>query len=119
MQSSHSVIISAVVQSEMISGKVKVVAVPDKGLGVVATEDIEAGELLLREEPLLLVTDWSPHHLTEAWQQLSPAQQAKFLLLANSQTNVSPVLGIALTNMIPVNREGTVFAVFETVSRHW
>ena len=30
---------------------------------------------------------------------------------------MNPVLGIALTNMIPVSRTGNMFGVFETVSR--
>ena len=101
----------------MISRKLRVRPVHNKGLGVVALEDIEAGELLIKEDPLLLLTNWSPSHLTTAWNRLSPASQAKFLLLANSHLDTNPLLGIALTNMIPVNKEGSMFAVFETVSR--
>ena len=55
--------------------------------------------------------------MTSAWHNLSPSSQAKYLLLANTHPDLNPLLGIALTNMIPLHKEGDTFAVFETVSR--
>ena len=101
----------------MISPKLRIEAVPGKGVGVVASQDIEAGELLIRESPVLVVDQWTPHHLLAAWQKLSPPDRTSYSLLANSQPELQPVVGVALTNMIPLNRTATKFGVFLTVAR--
>ena len=101
----------------MISPKLRIEAVPGKGVGVVARQDIEAGELLIRESPVLVVDQWTPHHLVAAWQKLSPPDRTSYSLLANSHPELQPVVGVALTNMIPLTREATKFGVFLTVAR--
>ena len=101
----------------MISSKVKIQAVPGKGVGLVASQDIEAGEVVVRERPVLVVDQWSPHHLLEAWQDLAPPDRASYSLLANSHPEVPPLVGVALTNMIPLSRDNTKFGVFLTVAR--
>ena len=80
----------------MISSKVKIQAVPGKGVGLVASQDIEAGEVVVRERPVLVVDQWSPHHLLEAWQDLAPPDRASYSLLANSHPEVPPLVGVAL-----------------------
>ena len=101
----------------MISPKLSIQAVPGKGVGVVASQDISAGELLIRETPLLVVDQWSPAHLMAAWQKLSPPQRSSYSQLANSHPELEPVVGVALTNMIPLTREANKFGVFLTVAR--
>ena len=101
----------------MISPKLRIEAVPGKGVGVVASQDIEAGELLVRERPVLVVDQWTPHHLLAAWQQLSPPDRAAYSLLANSHPELEPVVGVALTNMIPLTRTADTFGVFLSVAR--
>ena len=101
----------------MISSKVRIQAVPGKGVGVVASQDIGAGELLMRERPVLVVEQWTPHHLMSAWQKLSREDRRAYSLLANSHPELEPVVGVALTNMIPLNRTADKFGVFLTVAR--
>ena len=101
----------------MISSKLRIQAVPGKGFGLVASQDIEAGELLVRERPVLVVEQWSPAHLLAAWEKLSPTDQASYSLLANSHPELPPVVGVALTNMIPLTRTADTFGVFLSVAR--
>ena len=101
----------------MISPKLSIQAVPGKGLGVVARQDISAGELLIRETPLLVLDQWSPAHLMAAWQKLSPPQRDSYSQLANSHPELPPLAGLALTNMIPLTRAANTFGVFLTVAR--
>merc|ERR1719270_139942 len=106
----------------MKSDKIKIRQVSCKGLGIVAISDIDEGELLLSEEPLILIDDWSPQHLLSSWSSLPKHQQDIFLQLSNchKQTGMNPLVGIALTNMIPVNtRSGqqSQWAVFQHMAR--
>ena len=101
----------------MISSKLRIQAVPGKGFGLVSSQDIEAGELLVRERPVLVVEQWSPAHLLAAWEKLSPSDQASYSLLANSHPELPPVVGVALTNMIPLTRTADTFGVFLSVAR--
>ena len=59
----------------MISEKIVERAVSGKGVGVVAVAEIAAGELLVAEQPLLVMEDWSPDHLLAAWTKLPRASQ--------------------------------------------
>ena len=70
--------------SVMISTKIKVISVEGKGMGVVATEEIDAGELLISEEPLLFLKHWTPDHLMEQWSTLENQSKVDFLTLANN-----------------------------------
>ena len=45
---------SSVSSAIMMSSKIKIVSIESKGKGVIAIEDIDAGELLISEEPLLI-----------------------------------------------------------------
>ena len=61
----------------MISEKIIIRPVPSKGVGVIALESIEAGELLMSERPLIELEDWSPEHLLSAWSSLSRENKVK------------------------------------------
>ena len=67
-----------------MSSKIKIVSIEGKGKGVVAIEDIDAGELLISEEPLLYLHHWSPDHLLEQWSKLKSQSKCDFLTLANN-----------------------------------
>ena len=66
----------------MISEKIVERAVSGKGVGVVAVAEIAAGELLVAEQPLLVMEDWSPDHLLAAWTKLPRASQVSRILLS-------------------------------------
>ena len=68
----------------MKSDKIKIRQVYCKGLGIVAISDIDEGELLLSEEPLILIDDWSPQHLLSSWSSIPRHQQVPFLLIFQS-----------------------------------
>ena len=66
----------------MISEKIVERAVSGKGVGVVAVAEIAAGELLVAEQPLLVMEDWSPDHLLAAWTKLPRASQVSRIPLS-------------------------------------
>ena len=66
----------------MISEKIVERAVSGKGVGVVAVAEIAAGELLVAEQPLLVMEHWSPDHLLAAWTKLPRASQVFRILLS-------------------------------------
>lgn len=68
--------------ADMISEKIVERAVSGKGVGVVAVAEIAAGELLVAEQPLLVMEDWSPDHLLAAWTKLPRASQVFRILLS-------------------------------------
>ena len=69
--------------ADMISEKIVERAVPGKGVGVVAVAEIAAGELLVAEQPLLVMEDWSPDHLLAAWTKLPRASQVSRIRTRN------------------------------------
>ncbi|PPR01650.1 LOW QUALITY PROTEIN: hypothetical protein CVT26_013111 [Gymnopilus dilepis] len=107
---------------------------PNKGLGVFATRDIEIGEILFSERPLLLapvtnvgmasafysqalkldrasqtklgVDEWEKH-LRQALDAMLPEDRAEFMKLANSQKGdeCGPLMGIIRTNGFAVDDE--------------
>ena len=66
----------------MISEKIVERAVSGKGVGVVAVAEIAAGELLVAEQPLLVMEDWSPDHLLAAWTKLPRASKVSRIPLS-------------------------------------
>ena len=76
--------------SVMISTKIQIISVDGKGMGVVATEEIHAGELLISEEPLLFLKHWSPDYLLEQWSNLENQSKVDFLNLANAHKGKIP-----------------------------
>ena len=88
-----------------------------KGLGTVAVQPIEAGELLISEEPLLVIPTWSESDLMAAFSKLSSTDQVDFLSLANSHQNtMNHIVGVAITNMLPLAQAGA-HGVFKHISR--
>ena len=67
----------------MFSGKIKIVPVAGKGLGIIAMEDIKQGELLLADEPLIVFNEWSPATVLTSWQSLSKEKKEVYLSLSN------------------------------------
>ncbi|KAK2459653.1 hypothetical protein APHAL10511_008298 [Amanita phalloides] len=84
-----AVSVVAVVIAYLVSGEAsifKVVDLPGKGKGLVATRDIKQGELLIREKPLFLVPSQlssSPtQFIWEKVQSLIPADRAAYMALS-------------------------------------
>ena len=100
-----------------ISSKVTVRQIEGAGVGTVANQPIPAGELIISEEPLLILPSWSENNLMTAFAQLSSKEQADFLSLANSQpSTMNHIAGLAITNMIPLATPGA-YGVFKHISR--
>ena len=81
-----------------------VTGIDGKGLGCVASRDIELGERLLAERPLLDISPHSPKTLEEAVAALSEADQARFYSLSQNELKwgaEKTVKGIFMTNAIP------------------
>lgn len=98
----------------------------DKGMGVVAARDIQKGELLLREQPLFLVSQCRDSRQLDAWENEINAALRKlpehdlqsFWNLADCHTDEKSVVGIVRTNGLPVETaEGDMVGVYPTVSR--
>ena len=99
------------------SHKIAVRPLPGKGFGTVAVEPIQAGELIIAETPLLVISEWSPTYLLNAFNNLSTQNQSELLVLANSQKGpMHHLVGIALTNMLPLAQAGA-YGIFKNVSR--
>ena len=100
-----------------ISSKVAVKKVSGKGLGTVAMHPIVAGELVMSEEPLMVIPTWSERDLMSAFSKLSSTEQTQCLSLANSQTSsMNHLAGVAVTNMLPLATPGA-YGVFQNISR--
>ena len=103
------------------AGAFAVSPIHGKGLGCVASRDIELGERLLAERPLLDIGPSSPETLEAALAALSEADQARFLGLSQNERKwgaARTVKGIFMTNAIPshaFSKERR--AVFATASR--
>ena len=100
-----------------MSDKVAVMEIAGKGLGTVAIQPIAAGELVISEEPLLVIPSWSESCLMAAVDKLSSREQVDFLSLSNSQhSSMSHIAGVAITNMLPLADPGA-YGVFKNISR--
>lgn len=86
-----------------------IVPIPNKGIGVIATQDIAKGTRIMAEKPLFIVPtnvmergiQVVEKHLTEKLKTLDKDQQRAFLSLHNCHgTTFSPFLAICKTNML-------------------
>ncbi|MCJ1394080.1 hypothetical protein MMC18_006958 [Xylographa bjoerkii] len=99
-------------------------AIPGKGKGLVATQDIPKGTRLLAEKPLIKVpqsTD-TPEALqleiADQLRLLSKDEQRAFLYLHNNYPgSLTPFTGIAKTNAVPLGTSSGEGAVFVEISR--
>ncbi|CAK9068713.1 unnamed protein product [Durusdinium trenchii] len=98
-----------------------------KGMGVVAARKIQKGELLLREQPLLVVSHCQDSRQLGTWEQeieealgrLPDDQLRSFWSLSDchSETKTSAV-GIVRTNALPIETaQGDMVGVYANVSR--
>ncbi|KAL8287414.1 hypothetical protein RQP46_003272 [Phenoliferia psychrophenolica] len=107
----------------------KLVDVPGKGRGLLATNAIARGERILAEAPLLRYSETiSPSQLASAISKLSSPDQAAFAALHNAHPHLPQAIGIIRTNGLEVNdTEGGVFtfgsrfnhSCAPNVSHHW
>ncbi|CAD6575901.1 MAG: hypothetical protein CYPHOPRED_005823 [Cyphobasidiales sp. Tagirdzhanova-0007] len=77
-------------------------AIPDKGLGAIATRPISRGEIIIAERPLVV---WPARldaaRAQELLDQLTPSARKAYLSLANAadpSSTLDPILGIRATN---------------------
>ncbi|KAE9405406.1 SET domain-containing protein [Gymnopus androsaceus JB14] len=79
----------------------------DKGLGAFALKPLRRGERILVETPLVSVDDLLPKNVFMGFQQLSPRDLSRCLLLRNVHPKDGIFLGIYNTNAFP--QSGVVF----------
>lgn len=86
-----------------------IVPIPNKGTGIVATQDIPKGTRIMAEKPLFIVptnimqrgNEVVEQYITQKLKGLDKDQQRAFLGLHNCHgTKLSPFLGISKTNML-------------------
>jgi len=103
------------------SASFQVAPIPGKGFGCLAVRDVELGERLLVETPLLEISPDSAHAtLEEAVEALSEADQERFWVLSQDSTwgATKTVKGVFMTNAIPCHAFSKEHrAVFATASR--
>eukprot|EP00439_Symbiodinium_sp_Y106_P048804 s4313_g6.t1 len=114
---------------EVSEGAFQVQDLGPKGMGVVAARDIEKGELLLKEQPLLVVPVVRDTRQLDAWEQRILAdladcpqqQQDSFWELADCHSEVGQktATGIVRTNGLPIERAdgADVVGLYSTMSR--
>ncbi|KAK0492532.1 SET domain-containing protein [Armillaria luteobubalina] len=75
----------------------------DKGLGAFAARDIERGDLILAEKPLLPFPDNEPSRteLLRAIDKITPKDLLVFLSLKNAHSHEDMIYGICRTNAFP------------------
>jgi SET domain len=103
----------------------KIAAIPGKGLGLLATQDITPGTLLLSESPLLTTEDVTTIDLQVAETQLRkkfsslpPRSQKAFLALHNNYPDDEmPLSGIVRSNGYPLGPGAEAGGVYEVISR--
>jgi len=89
-----------------------------KGMGVIATRDIKAGELILKEKPFVVWADEEDADDLEAiLQKLTDRKREEFYAhhIANPYKGDRPSLGIFKTNGLPLHNDGA--GLFEEASR--
>lgn len=101
-------------------------ALPNKGIGVIATSAIPAGTLLLVSAPLVILRSntgtkhtnrASADAITAAVAALDPMLAAAYNALASAPTAASHELGVWKSNNFCLDDEGTLNAVFDLPSR--
>ncbi|CAE7877236.1 set5, partial [Symbiodinium microadriaticum] len=115
--------------AQVTEGAFQVQDLGPKGMGVVAARDIEKGELLLKEQPLLVVPVVRDTRQLDAWEQRILAdladcpqqQQDSFWELADCHSEVGQktATGIVRTNGLPIERAdgADVVGLYSTMSR--
>ncbi|GAA5853495.1 hypothetical protein JCM5353_006531 [Sporobolomyces roseus] len=91
-----------------------------KGMGVIATGDIKAGELVLKETPLItLQQQRTPAALERLMTTLTQSQKDDYnkLHIASNKNNVPKVLAIFQTNAMQLGPQSTTSGVFIEGSR--
>ena len=82
--------------------------VAGKGKGVIATQDIKASTLMLKEQPLITMRlnfaslSAMKHDIATNIQALERSQIHEFFSLANNHPSLGPFLGTAKTNALPL-----------------
>lgn len=113
-----------------VTSKCKIVPIPSKGLGVVLTVDIAAGETILSEAPFLVarVNDLEHRHgrVVSAYTDLEPATRQLFDSFhpkgahTGDRADIARLIDIWDTNAIPLggaDRQAEVTGLFQTISR--
>jgi SET domain len=102
----------------------KIETIPGKGKGLIATQDITPGTLLLSEAPLLTTEGVTTIDLEVAETQLKKklsalpqSSQKAFLALHNNYEDEKPLSGIVRSNGYPLGPGAEAGGVFETISR--
>jgi hypothetical protein len=102
----------------------KIERIPGKGKGLIATQDIAPGTLLISEAPLLTTEGVTTIDLEVAETQLSKklsslpkASQEAFLALHNNYEDEKPLSGIVRSNGYPLGPGAEAGGVFATISR--
>ncbi|KAM3413582.1 hypothetical protein BST61_g11451 [Cercospora zeina] len=100
----------------------RITAIQEKGRGVVASQPIPAGTLILSEVPIVTVPKYTneKHYskiILPQLQHLTVAQKHEFFDLSNNFHEMRPIEGIAKTNAIPLGPSASVGALFLRCSR--
>ncbi len=102
-----------------------------EGVGLFVDRDVKAGELLISEGPLFVVSDFSSicglrlprtpqvEHLAvlQGMQRLSASDKKRFSDLTNSLEDLPEELGIFRTNCMPLGPGARMSAIFPLASR--
>jgi hypothetical protein len=79
----------------------KCVTIPGKGMGMIATRDIENGELIIQEEPVFDVRRYSRiDYLVDQFKKLSSTEQEAVMNLHNAHPEFGELHGIMNTNSL-------------------
>jgi hypothetical protein len=97
-------------------------AVPGKGQGLIAQQDIRTGTRILSEAPLFTTAGISSAGQMEGsiankLQCLSKVQQREFLFLHNNHPGKQPFSGIVQTNALPLGPGSSIGGIFPVISR--
>jgi SET domain len=102
----------------------KIAPIPGKGLGLIATQDITPGTLLLSESPLLTTEgvttidlEVAESQLRKKFSSLSLSSQKAFMALHNNYPDDKPLSGIVRSNGYPLGPGAEAGGVYETISR--
>jgi hypothetical protein len=102
----------------------KIAPIDGKGLGLIATQDITPGTLILSEKPLLTTEgvttidlEVAEAQLRQKFSSLSPHAQKAFMALHNNHPDDKPLSGIVRSNGYPMGPGAEAGGVYETISR--
>ncbi|VUC32635.1 unnamed protein product [Clonostachys rosea] len=99
----------------------EVKAIPLKGIGLVALQDIPQGTLIIQEKPLLVAHPGAPDALeillSSKLKKLDKPSQRQFLSLHNNFPGKHPFGGIMRTNALPCGSGSEIGAIYPTICR--